>query len=257
VLHNLIGNAIKFTPPRGGRSQIAVSTQAQEGGLRFSVRDTGDGIPADQIERIFDAFEQADTDARRAGTGLGLTISRQLARAMGGDVTCESVPGQGTTFIFTVAAPVVEAVPAVPVVPQDVDMPRFSGHVLVVDDNPVNALVARSMLELVGLRADVAEDGEQALERMALRRYDVVLMDCLMPGIDGLETTRRWRETEAREHQSPVPIIALTASAVVGDREKCLAAGMDGYLTKPFERQDLVVALQTHLPSRCLQAPVT
>jgi signal transduction histidine kinase/CheY-like chemotaxis protein len=256
VLHNLIGNAIKFTPQRGSRGRIAVSVHAQEGGLRFSVRDTGDGIAADQIGRIFDAFEQVDTDARRAGTGLGLTISRQLARAMGGDVTCESVLGQGTTFIFTVAAPVVDAMP-VPSVPQDVDMPRFSGHVLVVDDNPVNSLVARSMLELVGLHADVAEDGEQALERMALRHYDVVLMDCLMPGIDGLETTRRWRESEARTHQSPVPIIALTASAVVGDREKCLAAGMDGYLTKPFERQELVVALQTHLPSHCVQVPVT
>jgi signal transduction histidine kinase/ActR/RegA family two-component response regulator len=256
VLHNLIGNAIKFTPQRGGRGQITVSTHAQAGGLRFTVRDTGDGIEAEQIGRIFDAFEQMDTDARRAGTGLGLTISRQLARAMGGDVTCESQPGQGATFIFTVAAPVVEALQAVPVVPQDLNMPRFSGHVLVVDDNPVNALVARSMLELVGLRADVAEDGEQALERMAMRQYDVVLMDCLMPGIDGLETTRRWRENEARTHQAPVPIIALTASAVIGDREKCLEAGMDGYLTKPFERQELITALQVHLPSRCMQSAV-
>lgn len=252
VLHNLIGNAIKFTAPRAGYSQVVVTAQVQDGGLCFIVRDNGDGIAADQIERIFDAFEQADTDptARRAGTGLGLTISRQLARAMGGDVRCKSEPGQGATFLFSVAAPPVDPVPVVMGQPED--EARFSGHVLVVDDNPVNALVARSMLELVGLRADVADDGEQALERMARRRYDLVLMDCLMPGIDGLETTRIWRQREAHSHLSPVPIIALTASAVVGDREKCLAAGMDGYLTKPFEREELHVALRRHLPERCL-----
>jgi two-component system, sensor histidine kinase len=252
VLHNLIGNAIKFTAPRAGYSQVVVSAQGQDGGLCFVVRDNGDGIAADQIERIFDAFEQADTDstARRAGTGLGLTISRQLARAMGGDVHCRSERGQGATFIFSVAAPPVDPVPVVMGQPED--EARFSGHVLVVDDNPVNALVARSMLELVGLRADVAEDGEQALERMARRRYDLVLMDCLMPGIDGLETTRIWRQREAHSHLSAVPIIALTASAVIGDREKCLAAGMDGYLTKPFEREELHAALKRHLPERCL-----
>jgi two-component system, sensor histidine kinase len=252
VLHNLIGNAIKFTAPRAGYSQVVVTAQVQDGGLCFTVRDNGDGIAADQIERIFDAFEQADTDptARRAGTGLGLTISRQLARAMGGDVRCQSAPGQGATFVFTVAAPAADPVPVV--MGQPPDEARFSGHVLVVDDNQVNALVARSMLELVGLSADVAEDGEQALERMARRRYDLVLMDCLMPGIDGLETTRIWRQREAHSRMSPVPIIALTASAVVGDREKCLAAGMDGYLTKPFEREELHEALKRHLPERCL-----
>lgn len=252
VLHNLIGNAIKFTAARTGYSQVVITAQVEGGGLCFIVRDNGDGIAADQIERIFDAFEQADTDptARRAGTGLGLTISRQLARAMGGDVTCRSEQGQGATFVFRVAAPPVDPVPVA--VGQPADEAHFRGHVLVVDDNPVNALVARSMLELVGLRADVAEDGEQALERMARRRYDLVLMDCLMPGIDGLETTRIWRQREAHSHLSPVPIIALTASAVIGDREKCLAAGMDGYLTKPFEREELHVALRRHLPEHCL-----
>jgi signal transduction histidine kinase len=225
VLHNLIGNAIKFTAARSGYSQVVITAQVEDNGLCFTVRDNGDGIAANQIERIFDAFEQADTDptARRAGTGLGLTISRQLARAMGGDVSCRSDQGQGATFVFRVAAPAVDPVPVA--VGQPEDEARFRGHVLVVDDNPVNALVARSMLELVGLRADVAEDGEQALERMARRRYDLVLMDCLMPGIDGLETTRIWRQREAHSHLSPVPIIALTA--VNGAQNPRLSGGED------------------------------
>jgi CheY-like chemotaxis protein len=223
-----------------------------EGLLRFRVSDTGEGIAPVAIERIFDAFEQgpSTTAPARSGAGLGLTISRQLARAMGGDVVCRSVPGQGTTFEFTIqfrpttkmptprqslteelAAAGETTPPAVP--------PR-PGRVLVVEDNEVNALVVRGMLEQMGVHAELAVDGAQALARMGEKAYDLVLMDCQMQVLDGWEATRTWRAREARLRQhARVPIVALTASAAAGERERCLDAGMDDYLSKPFTREAL------------------
>jgi signal transduction histidine kinase/ActR/RegA family two-component response regulator len=245
VLHNLLGNAIKFTPA-GGRVRLEVA--AEPPGLRFSVHDNGQGIAPSEVERIFDAFAQAgEAPARRAGTGLGLTISRQLARAMGGDVRFEPAAGGGAVFHFTIAA-----APA----PDDADAAepewppsrfRLAGRVLVVDDSPVNALVACGMLERFGLSAEVAEDGEQALQRLRAGAYDAVLMDCQMPGIDGYEVTRRWRAEEAQAGRRRLPVIAVTANAVAGDREQCLAAGMDDYLAKPFDQNELGLLLQRHL----------
>jgi signal transduction histidine kinase/CheY-like chemotaxis protein len=248
VLHNLIGNALKFT----AQGSVGIAVAMSDGQLHFRVSDTGEGIPADAIERIFDAFEQAPstTAPARSGAGLGLTISRQLARAMGGDVVCRSVPGQGTTFEFTIefrpspktptprqslteelAAAGETALPAVPVRP---------GRVLVVEDNEVNALVVRGMLEQMGVHAELAVDGAQALARMGKTAYDLVLMDCQMPVLDGWEATRTWRAREARLRQhARMPIVALTASAAAGERERCLAAGMDDYLSKPFTREAL------------------
>jgi len=246
VLHNLLGNAIKFTPA-GGR--VVLEAAATPQGLRFSVRDNGQGIAPDEVERIFDAFAQAGAaPARRAGTGLGLTISRQLARAMGGDVRHEPAPGGGAIFHFTVAAP--------HLAPEDdthddspwsVQAFRLHGRVLVVDDSPVNALVACGMLERFGLQAEVAEDGDEALQRLHQRAYDAVLMDCQMPGLDGHEATRRWRAHEAALGLPRLPIVAVTANAVPGDREACLSAGMDDYLAKPFDMNELGALLQRHL----------
>ena len=247
VLHNLLGNAIKFTRHGG----VTLTVAAIAGGLRFTVRDSGDGIAPEEAERIFDAFAQAgEAPARRAGTGLGLTISRQLARAMGGDVRHDPAAGQGAAFHFTVAAPAVsDDAPAATTAWSALPF-RLSGRVLVVDDSPVNAIVAVGMLERFGLQVDVAEDGEQALERLPSGAYDAVLMDCQMPGIDGFEATRRWR---LRESGDRLPVIAVTANAVPGDRERCLAAGMDDYLAKPFDLNELGALLQRHLRRRARQ----
>jgi CheY-like chemotaxis protein/anti-sigma regulatory factor (Ser/Thr protein kinase) len=236
VLHNLLGNAIKFTR----RGWVALVVQGTPNGLRFTVSDTGDGIPPAEAERVFDAFAQAGTaPARRAGTGLGLTISRHLARAMDGDVVLDRDAGPGAVFRFTVRAP--HAAGDAPASRHDWQaLPfRFRGRVLVVDDSPVNAMVAQAMLERFGLETVLAEDGVQALEVMQQQPFDLVLMDCQMPGMDGLEATSQRREQERASGLPRLPILAVTADAVAGDRERCLACGMDDYLAKPFDLNDL------------------
>jgi len=251
VLHNLIGNAIKFT--EAGQVAVDVSTVLDMRAgtlLRFAVRDTGEGIPADQMERVFAPFEQAvqgKRPRRQDSTGLGLTISRELARAMGGDLRCSSVPGQGSTFEFTLPLQTCSEADIKPTPANSDQAPRLSGRVLLVDDSTVNVLVAASMLERCGLQVDQAEDGLEALERMEAVAYDLVLMDCQMPRLDGFEATRRWRAHERRHFLGHVPIVALTASAVNGDRERCIQCGMDDYLVKPFEMDDLVAVVKRHL----------
>jgi signal transduction histidine kinase/CheY-like chemotaxis protein len=247
VLHNLIGNALKFT----ARGSVGLAVGMSDGLLRFRVSDTGEGVPPEAIERIFDAFEQgpSSTVPTRSGAGLGLTISRRLARAMGGDVTCRSLPGTGTTFEFTIAfRPTPKTPTPRPSLSEELAAAGESpaepaarqGRVLVVEDNEVNALVVRGMLEQMGISAELAVDGEQALARMCEDAYDLVLMDCQMPVLDGWEATRLWRARETRLRQKQrVPIVALTASAAAGERERCLEAGMDDYLSKPFSREAL------------------
>jgi signal transduction histidine kinase/BarA-like signal transduction histidine kinase len=247
VLHNLIGNALKFTAHGGVGLSVAMSDAL----LRFRASDSGEGIPPDAIERIFDAFEQAPSSTApvRSGAGLGLTISRRLARAMGGDVTCHSVPGQGTTFEFTIAfRPSPKTPTPRPSLSEELaaagetsaEPVARPGRVLVVEDNEVNALVVRGMLAQLGVDAELAIDGQKALARMCQTAYDLVLMDCQMPVLDGWEATRIWRSRETRLRQMQrVPIVALTASAAAGERERCLAAGMDDYLSKPFSRDAL------------------
>ena len=272
VLHNLVGNAIKFTD-RGSVDVEVSSVLDMRAGtlLRFAVKDTGDGIPADQLERIFAPFEQAgragDHRARRDGAGLGLTISRELARAMGGDLRCASAPGQGSVFEFTlplqVASPAPSSTALAPsVAPPGSDapaastepaastvapLPRLEGRVLLVDDSAVNLLVATTMLERCGLRVTPAEHGRQALEQLRAQRFDLVLMDCQMPELDGYAATVAWRQEEARRLLPRTPVVALTASAVDDDRARCLASGMDGYLVKPFEVDELLAVVTQHL----------
>ncbi len=244
VLHNLIGNAIKFTP----RGDVGLQVESDGTNLRFFVLDTGDGVPAELLPRLFDAFEQgpAATLHARSGTGLGLTISRQIARAMGGDVACTSTGDGGATFVFTLPAEPVAAPTAQAAANDEVIVPpSLLGHVLVVDDNPVNATVASAMLQRMGLRTDVADDGAQALAMMRRGGYDLVLMDCQLPVLDGWEATRRWRRSEGAARR--LPIVALTANAVVGDRERCLQAGMDDYLAKPFRMDELAAVVDRHL----------
>jgi CheY-like chemotaxis protein/HPt (histidine-containing phosphotransfer) domain-containing protein len=240
--------------------------------LLFAVRDTGIGIPVAAQARVFEAFAQADgTLARRyGGTGLGLSIARQLVQMMGGQLWLESVPGHGSTFSCTVQ--VGAASPVSPPVPADGDAgrpparevgesaPAFEARVLLVEDNPVNLDVTAAMLERTGCTVDSVSDGEAALERLATRPYDLVLMDCQMPEMDGFAVTRiiRERETRAaagarggpRDPAGRVRIVALTANAMRGDRERCLAAGMDDYLSKPFTEHQLCAMLGRWLATR-------
>lgn len=251
VLHNLLGNAIKFTT----RGSVSLTVGAGGEGLRFVVSDTGPGVSPDALARIFEPFEQAAPGAEQvpAGTGLGLTIARQLARAMGGDVICASSSAAGTSFVFDVACSVV-ATPRAGLsrgLPTALTPLHADGTVLVVEDNAVNAMVAGAMLERLGLSFEHVESGEKALRRLREARYALVLMDCQMPGIDGLETTRRWRALEAAEpERERTPVVAVTANAANNDRERCLAAGMDDYLAKPYE----LAALREKLASQLAAA---
>ncbi len=249
VLHNLLGNAIKFTEKGGVRLAVRHAGIPGKSLLRFEVEDTGAGIPAKDTGTIFDAFRQADSSSvrRHGGTGLGLTISRELARAMGGDIGCSSEPRRGSTFWFTAglpgtAIPVTGAAPA-PMIPGE----KFSGRVLLAKDNAINALVAKAFLENFGLVVDWAENGRQALDRATTEDYDLIMMDCQMPEMDGYEATRRIRAHEKAVCRKPVAVAALTANAIRGDRERCLDAGMDDYLVKPFRAPELQAVLERYL----------
>lgn len=243
VLHNLVGNAVKFT----GSGAIQVSLDTSPHQLTVRVLDNGTGIEQSRREAIFEPFEQARPGAAfaREGTGLGLTIARRLARAMGGDVRCLDAPPvgpQGAHFEFTSEAPV-----ATERISQDDAVgaaAALRGLVLVVDDNEVNALVAKAMLERLGLQTECTSDGSMALKRMTEHRFDAVLMDCRMPVLDGWQATRQWRQ---KEQGRRLPIIGVTANVSDEDRRACLDAGMDAFLGKPYRMEDLAAMLRKHL----------
>jgi CheY-like chemotaxis protein len=244
VLINLLSNAIKFTPR--GRVDVAVSSRPLGDGrveVRFSVTDTGPGIDNEDLSRLFLAFQQLDGSSSRhhGGAGLGLAISKRLTELMGGTITVETAPGQGSPFHFTIVGE-----PAVVALPQPSEPSRQTGlsapsslHILLADDDAINRIVVLAMLQQLGYQADSVTNGTEALEALDREPYDVVLMDVQMPGVDGLEVTRRIRETKGNH----LHIIALTAHALSGDRERCLAAGMNDYLSKPVGLNDLQDAL--------------
>jgi signal transduction histidine kinase/ActR/RegA family two-component response regulator len=251
VLLNLVGNAMKFTP----HGQVILRTQlVREGELErvaFTVKDAGIGIAASQLERIFEPFVQADdpTHERTGGTGLGLSISRQLVRAMGGQLTVTSVHGQGSTFGFELPlepAPVTAAMPLNELDDASTNE-RLTGRVLLVEDNLVNQMVGIAMLESLGLDVASSENGEEALRKMAETPFELVLMDCHMPVMDGYEATHRIREAESHDGRPRMPIIALTANAFANDVERCLAAGMDAHLAKPYSTKQLRAAIEPWL----------
>ncbi len=256
ILLNLAGNAIKFT--EAGRVEVrAAATDAPAGLLRFTVTDTGIGIAPEKSARLFEPFRQADEGiARRyGGTGLGLSITRQLVGLMGGQIGVTSAPGRGSEFWFTVrlapaAQPAAAPAPAAPAAAS-----ASPSRVLVVEDNAVNQLVARRLLERLGHRVAVAGDGLQALEALGGESFDLVLMDIQMPEMDGLEATRLIRAGALGVRDPRVPIVGLTAHALKGDAEDCLAAGMDGFLTKPVRREQLEAALARHLAGPAAGAP--
>jgi signal transduction histidine kinase len=265
VLHNLVGNAIKFTDLGHVKVHVERNDCGDEGPnspcakrIVFQVEDTGIGIAPDQQAMVFDAFHQADGSfvRRHRGTGLGLTISREIARAMNGDILCESTPGKGSVFTLNVPLPKVtnsEPTRFLATRPSslylDSDEPGFSGHVLLAEDNPVNALVAQAILSKLGLQVTHVEDGQQALELLRPPHHgiDLVLMDCQMPVLDGIEATRRLRCLEQEQGRPSLPVIALTANVMSQDRDRCRSAGMDDHLAKPFTQEDLSRMLKTHL----------
>ncbi|MEQ1685421.1 MAG: ATP-binding protein [Burkholderiaceae bacterium] len=236
VLLNLTGNAVKFT--EHGNVHLHLRRRAA-GDTRIEVTDTGPGIATDQREQVFDAFHQSDGSFGRkhGGTGLGLTISRELARALGGDLVCTDAPGGGARFVLTLPLPTGAPVVA-PARPADAAL-ALRGRVLVVEDNPVNALVTEALLLRSGVSVDLVADGMQAVARAASTHYDLILMDCQMPGMDGFEATARIRAAERASGANAVPILALTANALESDRERSLAAGMNEHLAKPFHEQEL------------------
>jgi len=213
--------------------------------LEFAVEDTGIGIPRAELKRVFQPFAQADpsTTRRFGGTGLGLTISSHLVEAMGGRIRVESQPGQGSTFYFTARFPLADEVPAERHAPRVLPKAASPLRILLVEDNQANQKLASFVLQERGHSVDIAADGREGLRQAEQNRYDVILMDVQMPGMDGLEATQAIR---ARERGgSRVPIIAMTAHAVKGDRERCLAAGMDGYLSKPIVAQEMIALLES------------
>jgi signal transduction histidine kinase/ActR/RegA family two-component response regulator len=264
VLANLLGNAIKFTSV--GHVSLHVSqTQGADNlaQLRFEVRDTGMGIPIPEQEHIFDEFNQGDisTARRYGGTGLGLAIAQRLVHLMGGDIHVNSTVGQGSVFWF-----ITQVEPLYKPTLTDSAMPHaarlhndttasitehYPYRVLVVDDHPINQVLARTSLQRLGCTVDVAHGGQAGVEAATTQVYDLVLMDCQMPDVDGYAATRQIRHWESisTPPRPRMPIVALTALAMHGDREKCEAAGMDDYLSKPFSAQDLRNILRRWGPS--------
>jgi signal transduction histidine kinase/CheY-like chemotaxis protein len=248
ILVNLIGNALKFTEFGSVRVETAWrQSDAQHILFTCAVRDSGIGISPELLESMFDAFQQADNSISRryGGTGLGLPIARNLAERMGGSLYAESSEGLGSVFHLEIPLQRVqqeEPAPqpgAVGEIPQERD-----GCVLLVEDNPVNRTVVEAMLRSLGLQVSVAGDGAQAVSMASQEKYALILMDCRLPVMDGYEATRRIRQLPGLE---TLPIIALTANARHGDRDICLAAGMNDYLAKPFKRTDLQQVLQRWL----------
>lgn len=259
VLVNLVGNAMKYTETGSVTLKVAVAEDAgqpsPDGGtitLEFSVTDTGIGIAPEQQQAIFDPFTQVDGSVTRraGGTGLGLAISRNFVALMGGSIKLTSELGRGSCFSFAAPFPVTTLTAPVGQLASALAAPIEGSVVLLVEDNLVNQKVCSQLLLKQGYQVVVASDGEEALRLLRDREFDVILMDVHMPRLGGLETTRRIRAAEQKSGRH-IPIIALTASAMVEDREQCLAAGMDAYLTKPIQRRlllDVINALRTAAP---------
>lgn len=258
ILHNLLGNAVKFTK----RGWVGFSATQVKGVFHFEVTDTGPGIAVDELPHIFEAFRQAgDSAAKPAdGTGLGLTIARELARAMQGDIIAASAPGVGSRFDFAVAFAPSSApdVPGPSTLSDDQHLQLRAGcRVLLVEDNDVNALIAKAHLDSLASEVVRAHDGRQAVDvATSARRPDIVLMDCRMPIMDGFAATRAIRSWENRTGASRVPIIALTATPRPEDRAECLDAGMDGFLAKPFTACQLFEAISMYRESGSIAGPI-
>ncbi len=272
ILTNLAGNAIKFTDQGAVSLRVTVADEHSDHiHLRFEVRDTGIGIDSEHLAYIFDAFQQLDASTSRTygGTGLGLTICKQLVEVMGGTIGAESTEGEGSVFWFEIPVDLQNAQTSQTAFDFKKSEPRInhqeddlnattdmlvqtrmeitaldrSVRVLVVEDNRVNQTVAVRTLNKMGCTAEAVSDGYEAVERVKAETYDLILMDVQMPKMDGLETTRVIRDREEKDALPRQPIIAITAHALSGDRERCLEGGMDGYITKPINVAELSAVL--------------
>jgi signal transduction histidine kinase/CheY-like chemotaxis protein len=253
VLYNLVGNAIKFTSKGIIEINAKLITNGEQCVLRCSVVDTGIGIPEEKQKILFDPFTQADSSTTRkfGGTGLGLAISKQLCELMNGGIWIESEPGKGSTFRFILKFSSADEPSSESIVPEKEhsQLSKRDAKILLVEDNLINQLVATEMLSHLGHEVDVAENGLEALRVLNDDdvQYDLILMDCQMPEMDGYEATNRVRKGEAGDRYKKVPIVALTANAMKGDRESCLDAGMSDYLSKPVSAEALDEVLSRHL----------
>ncbi len=259
VAQNLVSNALKFT----SKGNVSVNVARYDAELTISVTDTGIGIPDDKLNMIFDKFTQADTSITRkyGGTGLGLAISRELVQMMGGKMHVSSAIGQGSTFSFTL--PLEVAPEGMKPVNGSQEGSMGQGDlstlseldILVVDDHPVNLMFIKKLLQKMGIaKLDSAENGVEAVEHISSKHYDLVFMDCQMPEMDGYSATRATREKE-KAGQPRTTIIAMTANAMVGDREKCINAGMDDYISKPIGLDKLVNVMTRWLPDNNVAHP--
>ena len=255
VLMNLVGNAIKFTDAGEVELTVDLASDLDANAVAFAVRDTGIGIPAEALPRLFQPFTQVDASTARrfGGTGLGLAISRRLVELMDGTIEVTSTPGVGSTFRFVVGLPEGGAVsePAVAAPPRSA---LARGHALLAEDNVVNRKVALLMMHRLGWHVDATVDGREALDALARRHYDVLLLDIQMPEVDGLEVARQVVAREPDPARRPW-MIAVTANAIVGDREACLAAGMDDFVPKPMKASALEAALARGMAERPPRGP--
>ncbi|MEO6995753.1 MAG: ATP-binding protein, partial [Lacunisphaera sp.] len=255
VLLNLLGNAIKFTDH--GHVELSLGGTITAGRalrLDVKVRDTGIGMNAQTMASLFQPFTQADSSMSRryGGTGLGLAISQKLVQRMGGQITVESVPGQGTALRFEIPLELDDNQKAsTPSFPVRTQAPEFTGRILVVEDDPVNQRVITMMLQRLGVECTIVGDGHAGLAAVEKGQWDLIFMDCQLPGIDGFETTRRIRQMLGNQ---PLPIVALTANVRPEDRDACLASGMDDFIAKPVKVINLHTCLTRWLPQQVLQA---
>jgi signal transduction histidine kinase/ActR/RegA family two-component response regulator len=245
ILINLTNNAIKFTNRGFVRVEVAkVGGEAGEPLIRFAVSDSGVGIPASEQQAILEPFRQADNSISRryGGTGLGLAICSSIVQRWGGVLSVESREGSGSTFSFAIKLGIA-SVPEQPVAAAGPFKARGSYSILVAEDNPTNQVLARRLLERHNHRVTVASNGLEALDALEAREFDAVLMDIQMPEMDGLEAVGLWRQRESFRPRR-IPIIAMTAHAMKGDRERCMAAGMDGYITKPIQLNEVLRSIE-------------
>lgn len=256
ILSNLISNAVKYTA--NGKIVVAVEEYAASADkrlLEFSVSDTGAGISSENMDQLFKPFSQIDNSATRqqGGTGLGLSIVKKLSKLMGGDAGADSVVGKGSRFWFRIEAPLANnkdqtcAEKAQGI--QSGNSTRFSGHILVVEDDPIHRMVIGAMLSKLGISVTMAEDGIQAVSAITRgERFDLILMDIVLPNLDGIQATAQIREWQAGQHQKAQPIIVMTASAYKEDLQKCERVGVNDLIAKPIDFGVVIKQLEKYLP---------